>query len=152
MYSAEINVTGLDQTLSKLAGIKRVFSGFKPELQASGDYLMKYYENTPFQEEGANYGQRWQALSPKYEAWKRSRYGNKPILVRTGAMQKSFKLTTTDSLMKIENTAEYFPYHQSSAPRRKIPRRVVLMLTDILLSSIGDEFKKSLMQRIQRAL
>ncbi len=75
-------------------------------------------------------------LSAMYAARKRKEVGSKPILVRTGRLRDSVGLARNgDSIQEITKTSllmgtktPYGIYHQSDAPRRKIPLRKFLFI------------------------
>lgn len=83
-----------------------------------------------FDAEGGHSGPRWQALSPRYAAWKLAKYGPKPILERTGALRSSLVNTPmgvwdiTDHGMTVGTDIPYAHYHQNGAapnlPQREI--------------------------------
>lgn len=91
-----------------------------------------------FGSEGSHGGTPWPALSPPYAAWKAAHYGQKPILVRTGALKTSLTAAGSgDMLFQPGRTGmswgthvSYSVYHQSPAPRRRLPRRPMVMLTE----------------------
>ena len=53
-----------------------------------------------------------------------------PLLEDTGSMRGGFESTATKSAVHVGNTQSYFKYHQSKAPRSKIPRRVMLKIRE----------------------
>ncbi len=75
-------------------------------------------------------------LSQPYANTKRKKYGSAPILVRTGRLRDSITGTgNSDSILEIGKTSlilgtktPYGIYHQSDAPRRKIPLRKFLFI------------------------
>lgn len=83
----------------------------------------------------------WPALAPKTIAERqRQGFGAGPILERTGALRRALTLgqgayiRTTATRFTVQLASEpasvaSFPYHQSPAPRRKLPRRAMISLT-----------------------
>lgn len=75
-------------------------------------------------------------LSAHYAAQKRKKYGNRPIMVATGRLRDSLTGSpNSDSIQQIGKTnlimgtvVPYGIYHQSDAPRRKIPLRKFLFI------------------------
>lgn len=75
-------------------------------------------------------------LSKSYAELKQRKYGAKPILVRTGRLRDSVTgAGNSDSVLQINKTSmiigtktPYGIYHQSDAPRRKIPLRKFLFI------------------------
>ena len=62
-----------------------------------------------------------------WERWKRPahNYGH-PLLEATGRMRNSFQARVRDNSVTISNKMHYFKYHQSKAPRKRLPRRIVM--------------------------
>lgn len=93
-----------------------------------GRESIKYFSGNVFANRGAtiNGGQRWQRLSDAYAAQKARTYPGRPVLVRTGKMQRSFKYDSTGMSVTIRNDDPKFKYHQSDETRYLLPRRVML--------------------------
>lgn len=121
-------IEGERQLSRRLRKVVSGVSNFKKPFQESADHLAKIYSKDVFSTRGSVINERWKRLSPATVAAKaRSGFGSAP-LVNTGAMRSSFRtLVTTDSA-RIGNTSDYFKYHQSNKPRRKIPRRVMMKI------------------------
>lgn len=74
---------------------------------------------------------QYQPLSEKYAIRKAKKHGNKPILVATGRLRDSLTnqgtdesiIRITEKSMILGTTVPYGVYHQSDAPRSKIPLR-----------------------------
>lgn len=93
-----------------------------------------------FASEGASTGADWPELAPSTNA-DRMRQGfppAHPILQRTGKLMRAltvgegaFVATTPTSMRYIvsEQETPYFKYHQSTAPRLRLPRRAPVLLT-----------------------
>jgi hypothetical protein len=121
-----------------------------------GRTTINYFGGQVFASRGAtiNGGQRWQRLNDKYAAQKAKKYAGRPILVRTGQMQTSFKYSSTGTSVEITNTAPHFKYHQSSDTRRVLPRRVMIgvyqgMQADVT-ATIASALAKKIKQRTGR--
>jgi phage gpG-like protein len=106
-------------------------------------------EKAQFATVGAEGGEQWKELSPAYADWKEAHYPGKPILQRTGDLVKSLTSGSDPNTVKIEerrtltlgSKIPYAIYHQSPAPRKVLPRRPEIMLT--------EEFKRSVMHHLQ---
>lgn len=103
------------------------------------------YEERMFDAEGAIEGlEKWAPLSDAYAAWKAIHYPGRGILVRTGALKAS--LTGGGQGIRIVKAKEmvfgtavpYGIYHQSRRPRRKLPRRAFLRLSEPMKDRIMD--------------
>jgi len=105
-------------------------------------------EKDQFRSEGKEGGEGWKELSPAYAAWKQAQFPGKPILERTGALARSLTSGKDASAVKIEerktltlgSRIPYAIYHQSPLPRRVLPRRPEIMLS--------EAFKRSVMHHI----
>lgn len=93
-----------------------------------------------FESEGASTGAPWKPLAKSTQAErKRLGYGPQhPILERTGTLKRALTIgdgaaiiTSATSMRYIVSSqaAGYFKYHQSRAPRTKLPRRAPVLLT-----------------------
>jgi len=95
-------------------------------------------EKAQFESQGEEGGEKWQELSPEYAGWKEAHYPGKPILQRTGDLVKSLTSGSDPNTVKIEarktltlgSKIPYAIYHQSTAPRKVLPRRPEIMLTE----------------------
>lgn len=90
-----------------------------------------------FAYEGAGATGQWQELSTGYAKWKAKHYPDSPILQRTGAMQLSLTGNTAHSIVRpgkevleFGTNLLYASYHQSRAPRTKLPRRPIFDFTE----------------------
>lgn len=109
-------------------------------------------EMDQFKSEGTEGGEKWQALSPAYGGWKEQHFPGKQILERSGDLVRSLTSGSDPNAVKIEerktltlgSKIPYAIYHQSPKPRRVLPRRPEIMLT--------EPFKRSVMHHIQTYL
>lgn len=96
-------------------------------LRKAGVEIKDFVEGEVFNTEGSALGKKWAPLKPSYAAWKAKRYPGKGILERTGRMRKLFRAKTRRAgginTLTISNPELYFPFHQSAAPRKVLPRR-----------------------------
>ncbi len=105
-------------------------------------------EKAQFETEGNEGGQEWQELNEEYYEWKSTRYPGKPILERTGDLVKSLTSGSDPNTVKVEerktltlgSKVPYAIYHQSPAPRKALPRRPEIMVT--------EEFKRGVMRHL----
>ena len=70
--------------------------------------------------------------------------GRSPILQRKPPkLKKGFKmLELTNAIVKIGNLVSYYKYHQSTKPRRKLPRRKMLDITKSMTTNIMKDFRE----------
>lgn len=105
-------------------------------------------EKAQFETEGKEGGEAWQQLAPEYAGWKELHYPGKPILQRTGDLVASLTSGTHPDSVRVRerktltlgSKLPYAIYHQSPAPRKALPRRPAIMLT--------ERFKRDVMRNI----
>lgn len=67
-------------------------------------------------------------------------------------MKKGFDATFPDvNSVTIGNKMDYFKYHQSSAPRSKLPRRVMMSTGGNVKTIIGDIIQADIEGKIEKA-
>jgi phage gpG-like protein len=135
-------------------GIARFADGVSDYRPIWGVIESDFYalEQRQFATAGAAGGASWPALSPEYSAWKEMRFPGKPILERTGDLMSSLTDPNHPQTVRIEERktltlgtrVPYAIYHQSTAPRTRLPRRPEIMLT--------EEFKRTVMHHVQQYL
>jgi hypothetical protein len=96
---------------------------------------------TQFLRQGSFFGAQWKALSPDY-AWKKAkRYGGQSILRASDKMFKAVTVQNAVGNVQIldwthliwglsDAEVPYAKYHQSDAPRKKLPRRAFMGITE----------------------
>lgn len=72
-----------------------------------------------------------------------------PILQKTGMMRGSFEQQTERDFVKLHNTSEYFPFHQSNQPRSKLPRRVMMKIDQQSKRDIQKAFQEYIVNLIR---
>jgi phage gpG-like protein len=150
MPTLSLKLYGIRETLQKLQRLDQGLASFKPELKQTGEFLQDYYIKAPFETEGTIYGSRWPKLSEPYATEKRKKYIAKPILERTGKMRRAFTHEAADHQLVVSNPVPYFKYHQSSAPRTRLPRRQMIGLNDQIISKIFQIFRDSLGRKVKQ--
>lgn len=122
---------------SKVDGVVRSLnewlSDFRPLLKDISKLQLESAQES-FKTRWKNLWQPWERLKiptirQKIKIWK-----NIDILQRTGKMRKSFRVSKiTQNELEIDNTIDYFKYHQSNEPRKKLPRRQMLWHSPALI-------------------
>jgi len=127
--------------LSRILGLTyQKLGNLKKPLRASANLILEDVEQQ-FKTEGGLTG-GWQPLS---EATIRGRKGSAhPILQVSGALRRSFYSLVDEKRAIISSKSPYFKYHQSRMPRKKLPRRAMLVLTDRTKENIVQEFNQFL--------
>lgn len=130
-----------------LEGVTEVSRRFAARAERVGDLTPAWPEvdkvfhllvQQQFASAGAQGGERWPELARRTQLERaREGYGPKrPILVRTGDLQRSLTTLNGDAISVHHPTyyargtgVEYFRYHQSRKPRKVIPRRAAIELS-----------------------
>lgn len=128
MLQLQWTIEGQTQLSRVLRNIGSEIKDWTPAFGDAAKELVKVFSNDVFSTRGAAIGESWAPLKPRYLAQKaRAGFSTEP-LVKTGAMQKSFKSMFKADYAEVWNSAVYFKYHQSNAPRKVLPRRVMMKL------------------------
>lgn len=139
------SIEGEKQLSRALRGFADGVRDFRNPLTSASSKLKKTFSTESFSTQGTAVGaQRWERLSPYTVAQKARQGFPADPLIRTGKMKKSFMTLVTSNEAVIYNDAEYFGYHQSNQPRRKLPRRVMMALGNNQREMIVKEFQKYL--------
>jgi len=125
--------------LSRILGMTyQKVTNLKKPLQASAKLVRQDVEQQ-FKTEGGLTG-GWKPLA---ESTLKGR-GSSPILQVSGALMNSFYSQVDERKAIISSKLPYFKYHQSRKPRKKLPRRVMLVLTNRTKENIVQEFNQFL--------
>lgn len=129
------NIEGEQQVSRKLRGLanKNLKNGF----DRIGRNLVSFYSGAVFSSEGAVIGESW-VNGPKYNG-----------LVRTGSMRSNFNHRATAQSLVVENTTEYFKYHQSNKARSRLPRRVMIKLDEPRRQMVQKEIQKEYLDELR---
>lgn len=148
-----IKISGDKDVVEMLHGVGLEVKDLRPAMQDVGKYLKGFYSGQVFASRGGVIGHPWPRLSERYAAWKAQQYPGRPVLVRTGLMQRSFKYETTNMSATISNSAPHFVYHQSDEVRTIIPYRPMMKLEigdtqyDAIVEIIGNRLAATIRQR-----
>lgn len=145
MVKIQFVIDGVVELSRMMVGVSTSIEDWTPALSASATQILDFITNDVFDSEGSALEQPWQELSPMYAAIKEHRYPGQPILVATGKMRDSFNALIDPTTLTIGNTAPYFVYHQSSLPRHRLPRRVMLGLSQNLKEMIVKNFQQQIL-------
>jgi phage gpG-like protein len=129
-FQIQWTVEGETQLSRKLVGLRSDLKDYQRPFSDAAFYLKSVFSRDVFETQGAAIGEKWKRLSPVTVAQKARRGYPSTPLVGSGAMQNSFATIVSSDQAVIYNTAAYFKYHQSRAPRTRIPRRVMMKLAN----------------------
>jgi phage gpG-like protein len=151
MLKITVTIKGDEETRRKLRRLGSDLNNMQPAMTKIGNELEDYYSSRAFSSQGDVFGQSWRGLSARYAGQKRKRWGSRPLLVASGAMQRSFYSRANNDSVLISNKAPYFRYHQSSAPRYKLPRRQMMGINSAVKTIVGDIIRTDITKKIRNA-
>jgi len=145
----DFTIEGEKQMSRYLRGVSEEMKNWYPQFRSTGRLLLKTFQEN-FSTQGRTIGAPWQRLKDSTVREKvRLGYAGAGILQRTGRMKRNFRSRPERTQVMISNPTAYFPYHQSNKPRRKLPRRVMMLIderrrqeiTKIFQSAVQDKLK-----------
>jgi phage gpG-like protein len=149
-FQLQWTIEGQTQLSRKLVGLRSDLKDYTRPFSDSAFYLKSVFSRDVFDTQGAAIGERWKRLSPYTVAQKaRHGYPSSP-LIGSGAMQNSFKTIVSSDQAVIYNTAAYFKYHQSKAPRSRIPRRVMMKLASRQKEEVVRVFQQYIRESMRK--
>lgn len=122
---------------------------FSEPFGRSAEYLKGVFSRDVFDSQGAAIGEKWKRLSPYTVAQKARKGFPSTPLIASGRMRESFKTIVSSDQAVIYNTAEYFKYHQSNQPRSKLPRRVMMKISNNLKTEVVRFFQTYIQDSIR---
>jgi phage gpG-like protein len=156
----EITVEGADDLVARFATVEKGLDFRELGTWDAVATEFRKIEYEQFASEGADGASgAWQALSTEYAARKLKQWGQVPIMQASGRLWRS--LTQKGSKDAVEEqtateltlgtTVEYAKYHQSKEPRKKLPRRPLVDLTDAQTARLGGVIQGKMKQLIANA-
>ena len=130
-FTVRLGISGETDVARRLEAFALYVSDLTPAWPAV-DRAVQSVIAAQFASEGAHGGEIWKPLKPRTQR-ERQRLGfqpSHPILRRTGDLEKSLTQGTGDTISahlplqyRYGTAVPYFVYHQSKAPRTRLPRR-----------------------------
>lgn len=143
----KIAIEGEMQLSRHLQSIARNVEEFGPALEKTVDELKETFSGSVFETQGHVINEEWAPLSKAYAYRKAKNFPEAGILEKTGNMRRGFMSTFDSTSARIWNAMTYFKYHQSREPRAKIPRRVMMKLTQNMKQMIVKNFQEYLREK-----
>ena len=141
-FQLEWSIEGETQLSRVLLGMESNLKDYTEPFKQSADFLKQTFSVDVFNTQGAAIGEKWKRLSP-YTVAQKARQGMPSTpLIASGNMRASFKTAVSTDQAVITNDAPYFKYHQSKEPRSKIPRRVMMKITEQSKETIVKYFQE----------
>ena len=138
VYGAKEAALKMQLIIERSDQLQLVFAQAKLELAAANA--------ANFASNGLPSGKAWAPLSPKYGAWKSSRFPGRPTMVRSGRLFQSLT-TLSDSVNRIDGdkaqfgtSVEYAKFHQRGP--FKMPKRAVIFEPPGFAERLGTRIAK----------
>ena len=141
MFELSANLEGEKQLDRRMKMIKTSLKSLFPVMKKTGAYLRDFIKGDVFETRGGAIGERWKP---------RKSGGSWPLLQKTGKMRRSFKYTPKPLQVRIFNTTDYFKFHQSRMPRRRLPRRVMMKIDKERRNHILQLFHKEINKLLKK--
>lgn len=141
MIDIKFTLEGKVEMARRMRGIGKDVKDFRPEFKKSTDFMKGFFGNQVFTTRGRAIGEPWKPRRKAYP-W--------PILQRTGRMRRGFRAKAEKLEGSVWNVASYFKYHQSRMPRRKLPRRIMLKLSNQIKDRIVQFFHAGVVKRVNK--
>lgn len=147
----QIQIIGADQVRSKLNRLGTSLYNFDGAMREIGSSLVQYYSNEGFASQGGVYDHVWPRLSNKYATWKAKHWPGRGILEASGQMKHDFIYSSNSTSVAVNNSADYFKYHQSTAPRTKMPWRPMMGVNPAVKQKIAEIIERDIRMKIDKA-
>ena len=144
----QIAIEGEMQLSRRFNNIAQSSRDWTPVMKKSTEDLIHVFSGPVFDTEGAEIDEQWSPLKKAYALRKAKKYPGTGTLEATGNMRHGFQSKFDSSSAKIWNAMEYFKYHQSKEPRIKLPRRVMMKLTENLRETVIKNFQQYFQESI----
>lgn len=151
MARVTIVIKGDKQIERKLKRLGDTITDLKRPMDKIGKEAGRYFSNQGFASQGGVFGAPWQRLSPGYAIAKAGKYPGRPPLVKTGKMRNSFTHRSSKDSVIISNNASYFKYHQSTQPRKRLPRRQMMGVNDNINRMVRKHIRNEIVSKLRSA-
>ena len=135
-------IEGVTELSRTLIGTGTALKDYKLPFEQSASFLKSTFMRDVFDTQGAAIGEKWKRLSPYTVSQKARRGLPADPLIGTGRMRNSFQTIVSSEQAVVYNSAEYFKYHQSRAPRAHLPRRVMMKIAENQREQIVKYFQE----------
>jgi phage gpG-like protein len=148
MLQVTVKISGSKEFNTKIKKLGKELYMLKSAMGSIGKDLKTYYSSVGLSSQGGVFGAKWQPLNRKYALRKAKKYPGRSPLVASGRLQRGYSYDAGQQSVYVSNDTPYFKYHQSSAPRTKMPRRqsigINTAVKNIVKSNIQDEIAKKI--------
>lgn len=151
LIQLEVVLTAKDERImNKLSKLAHDIVDMHETMDAIGEAMAKFGEAN-IEAEGGLLDAQWKPLSQNYLNRKLKMYNVTHELVATGKMKSSFAWNASENSVEVGNNTPYWKYHQSSAPRTKMPYRPTIGFTDDIKNQISNRIRKDLRRKLELA-
>ena len=147
----QITITGTQRLRQKLTRLGSSLYDLRSAMSQIGNEAARYYSNQGFNSQGGVFGSAWSPLARRTVLRKAVKYPGRPPLVATGKMRDSFTYSASSRQVLVGNKMDYFKYHQSTLPRKRLPRRQMMAINDPVKRMITDIISKEVKSKIAAA-
>lgn len=151
MLQFQVEIKGSKETRQRLKRIGTGLFDLRHSMNQIGSEAGRYYANQGFNSQGGVFGASWSPLARTTILRKSKKYPGRPPMVATGKMRNSFTYSASSRQVLIGNKVDYFKYHQSTAPRRRLPRRAMMGVNDPIKRMVRDVITKEIHGKIRSA-
>ncbi len=154
-----IKITGNQETMKKLKRLGSKLHDNTDSMKDIGTNAAEYYAGRAWTQQGSAFGNKWLPLKAKTTSsrlrsskrgGKITQRANTPLEGR-GDMRSSFVASSSRNDVIVTNEADYFKYHQSSLPRKKLPRRQMIGVNSYIKNMVHDIIKRDIKKKINTA-
>lgn len=146
-----ISIDGAAEAAKRIGTVSSAVQDLHPVMGEIGKYLSRFFASEVFASRGSVIGEPWPALNARYAVQKAKRYPGRPPLVRTGVMQRNFVFISGATFARVTNKDPKFNFHQSDAPRSKMPERIMMKVDEARAREIARMVGRFLDQAARRA-
>jgi phage gpG-like protein len=151
MLELSIKIQGSKEVRAKLRRLGTSLYDLRSPMNEIGNQAARYYANQGMNSQGGVFGAAWTPLKRRTLARKSRTYPGRPPLVATGKMRDSFTFSASSKSVLVGNNAPYFKYHQSTLPRKRLPRRQMMGINAPVKKMVRDIISEEIERKIRAA-
>jgi hypothetical protein len=149
MLQVTVKISGSKEFNTKIKKLGKELYLLKEPMSQIGQDLKEYYASVGISSQGGVFGKKWAPLNRRYALMKSKKYPGRSPLVASGKMSKSYYYKAEQSSVYVGNDDPKFPFHQSSAPRSKMPLRQTIGVNQPVKSIVKDHLIYGINKKIK---
>lgn len=148
----------LDDTevTKKLNDLTSGLKDFSVPFREAGDDILDYVKKEVFPSQGIALGDKWKPLAPSTlfaRAHRQGHYAKSPvetnkILIWTGKLREGFFKTVARKRLEIDNSVEYYDYHQKASGMP--PQRRMLAVNSRIITMVMERINNFALKLIRK--